>query len=130
MRAFISVLYIEKNALMALVLKFSAFGTLISYTAGAVIGAIPSETLGGFGLPLFELPLPTEPPSLELVKKRLEKKSVSNICTEWTIPGDLGQPECGNSGTCLFTSASGYYYEGCGQTSVSYDWVTGMGYVT
>jgi hypothetical protein len=37
----------------------------------------------------------------------------------------FGQPECGNSETCLFTSADGYYYEGCGQTSISYNWVTG-----
>jgi hypothetical protein len=36
----------------------------------------------------------------------------------------FGQPECYNSETCLFTSASGYYYEGCGQTSIAYDWVT------
>jgi ADP-ribose pyrophosphatase YjhB (NUDIX family) len=31
--------------------------------------------------------LPTEAPSLELVKRKLEKKGVTNICTEWTIPG-------------------------------------------
>jgi hypothetical protein len=37
----------------------------------------------------------------------------------------FGQPECGNSETCLFTSANGYYYEGCGQTSIKYNWVTG-----
>jgi hypothetical protein len=31
--------------------------------------------------------LPTLAPELELVKRRLEKKDVTNICTEWTIPG-------------------------------------------
>jgi hypothetical protein len=37
-----------------------------------------------------------------------------------------GQPQCRNSETCLFkTATDGYFYEGCGQTSIAYDWVTG-----
>jgi hypothetical protein len=42
----------------------------------------------------------------------------------------FGQPECRNYETCLFTSANGYCYEGCGKTSMAYNWVTGMVYVT
>ncbi|PMD36596.1 hypothetical protein L207DRAFT_515113 [Hyaloscypha variabilis F] len=95
--------------------------------AAAALGAIPSQTIGGCGEPIFAFPLPTEPPSLELAKRRLERKDitgVTNVCTEWTIPGGFGQPECGDYGTCLFTSANGFNYEGCGQTSVAYNWVT------
>jgi hypothetical protein len=37
----------------------------------------------------------------------------------------FGQPVCYNSETCLFTAATdGYLYEGCGQTSIAYNWVT------
>jgi hypothetical protein len=35
-----------------------------------------------------------------------------------------GQPECVNSETCLFTSAFSLFYEGCGQTSIPYNWIT------
>lgn len=39
----------------------------------------------------------------------------------------FGQPQCGNSETCLFkTATDGNFYEGCGETSIAYDWVTGM----
>jgi hypothetical protein len=73
---------------MASALRYSAIAALISSAAGVVIGAMPSQTMsGGFGEPIFALPLPTEAPSLELVKRRLQKKDVTNICTEWTIPG-------------------------------------------
>ena len=72
---------------MASVLRYSAVATLLSTAAAAVLGAIPSQTVGGFGEPIYALPLPTEAPSLDLVKKRLEKKDLINTCTEWTIPG-------------------------------------------
>ncbi len=73
---------------MTSILRYSAVAALVSRAAGAVIGAMPSQTVGGgFGAPIFALPLPTEAPSLELVKRKLEKKGVTNICTEWTIPG-------------------------------------------
>lgn len=42
------------------------------------------------------------------------------------VPLGYGQPECFNSETCLFTSAYGYFYEGCGQTSIAYNWITGI----
>jgi hypothetical protein len=42
----------------------------------------------------------------------------------------FGQPQCGSYQTCLFTSASGKYYEGCGELSIAYNWVTGMDFVT
>ncbi|KAE9379085.1 hypothetical protein N431DRAFT_450994 [Stipitochalara longipes BDJ] len=112
---------------MALMLRYSVIAMTISSAAAAALGAIPSQTIGGFGEPIFALPLPTEPPSLELAKRRLERRGVmdmTNICTEWTIPGGFGQPECGNYETCLFTSANGFNYEGCGQTSIAYNWVT------
>jgi hypothetical protein len=111
---------------MVLVLRFSTVAALMWTAAGAALGAMPSQTMGGCGEPIFAVPLPTEPPSFELVRRKLEKKDLTNICTEWTIPGGYGQPECGNSETCLFTSANGYYYEGCGETSIAYNWVTGM----
>lgn len=39
----------------------------------------------------------------------------------------FGQPRCGNSETCLFkTATDGNFYEGCGETSIAYDWVTRM----
>jgi len=73
---------------MTSVLRYSAVAALVSSAAGAQIGAMPSQTMGcGFGDPIFAMPLPTLAPELELVKRRLEKKDVTNICTEWTIPG-------------------------------------------
>ena len=37
----------------------------------------------------------------------------------------FGQPLCSNSETCLFTSDTfGNLWEGCGQTSISYNWIT------
>ena len=116
---------VTTNVGMGWLLRCSALAALASSAAGAVMGAIPSQTMGGFGEPIFALPLPTAAPEVELVKRRLEKKDATNICTEWTILGGYGQPECVNSETCLFTSAGGYYYEGCGQTSKRYDWNTG-----
>ena len=116
---------VTTNDGMVTLLSCTAVAGLASSAAGAVIGAIPSQTMGGFGEPIFALPLPTAAPEVELVKRRLEKKDATNICTEWTIPRGYGQPECVNSETCLFTSAGGYYYEGCGQTSKRYDWNTG-----
>ncbi len=37
---------------------------------------------------------------------------------------DEGQPQCYNSQTCLFTTVGDFYIEGCGQTSIAYDWIT------
>lgn len=101
----------------------AATAIMIHSTMGSAIGAMPSQTLGGFGM-VFS-PEPTEAPSMELVKAKMAKRSLTNVCTEWTIPGGYGQPQCSNSETCLFhTAANGFYYEGCGETSIAYDWVT------
>jgi hypothetical protein len=72
---------------MASLLRYAAVSAFISAAAGFAIGAMPSQTLGiGFGAPM---PQPTEGPSLELVKRQLQKKAVTNTCTEWTILGGL-----------------------------------------
>jgi hypothetical protein len=107
---------------------YTAFSALLSAVSGYAMGEMPIATpTRGCGFPLADL-LPTDAPSLELVKKqfakRLVKKSVTNICTEWTLEGG-GQPECNNSETCLFTTGTdSALYEGCGQTSISYNWIT------
>jgi hypothetical protein len=107
---------------------YAAFSALLSAVSGYAMGEMPTATpTRGCGLPLADL-LPADAPSLELVKKqfakRLVKKSVTNICTEWTLEGG-GQPECNNSETCLFTTGTdSALYEGCGQTSISYNWIT------
>ncbi|KUJ21094.1 uncharacterized protein LY89DRAFT_681709 [Mollisia scopiformis] len=107
---------------MPSIFRYTAGAALLSSATASVIGAIPSQTVGGFGQPFFVEPTPA--PEYELVKVKLAKKDVTNICTEWTIPGGFGQPECANSETCLFTSAGGYWYEGCGETSIRYNWIT------
>lgn len=83
---FVSLAQILENVVMASVLRFSAVAALVSTAAGAALGAMPSQTMGGFGEPIFAVPLPTEPPSLELVKRKLVKKDLTNICTEWVGP--------------------------------------------
>ncbi len=70
---------------MPALFRLAAGGALISSTAAWAIGAIPSQTIGGYGEPFFAAP--TEAPEYELVKVKLAKKSVTNVCTEWTIPG-------------------------------------------
>ncbi|TAQ85686.1 hypothetical protein B7494_g5998 [Chlorociboria aeruginascens] len=95
---------------------------VVSLISGSAIGEMPSQTVG-YGQPFFQQPTPA--PSRDLVKARFARRDLTNTCTEWTIPGGFGQPQCSNSETCLFaTGTDGYYYEGCGQTSISYDWVT------
>lgn len=58
--------------------------------------AMPSQTAqfmrGGIGLPVYEaMPIPTPPPSLELVKRRLDARvlAATNTCAEWTILGGV-----------------------------------------
>ncbi|KAI9646075.1 hypothetical protein NHQ30_005514 [Ciborinia camelliae] len=114
-------------------LVFILYIDSLQLVAGFALGEMPSQTLG-YG-EVLQMPSPTLAPELELVRRRLDwgfgvakeknKRGATNVCTEWTIPGGFGQPQCPNSETCLFTSASdGYFYEGCGKTSVSYDWIT------
>ncbi|KAG0651865.1 hypothetical protein D0Z07_1291 [Hyphodiscus hymeniophilus] len=107
---------------MGSLLQYSALSAFISSVAGFAIGEIPTQTIG-YGAPFMHEP--TEAPSMELVKRSLERRDVTNTCTEWTIPGGFGQPLCSNSETCLFTSdVFGNLWEGCGETSISYDWIT------
>jgi hypothetical protein len=74
--------------IMAL-LRYTAVAALAASVRGfaiaPTIGAIPSQTIG-VGQPFFDI-MPTEAPSPELLKKRLEKKAVTNVCSEWTILG-------------------------------------------
>ena len=51
---------------------------------------MPSQTAGvGMGLPIFEA-MPTQAPSRELVKRKLELRAATNTCTEWTIVEGAG----------------------------------------
>lgn len=53
--------------------------------AGYVLGSMPSQTMG-VGFPLMEI-MPTSPPSLELARKQVAKRSLTNTCSEWTVLG-------------------------------------------
>ncbi len=70
-------------------LRYTAVAAMaVSVRAFAIaptIGAIPSQTVG-VGQPFFDI-MPTEAPRPELLKKRLEKKALTNVCSEWTILG-------------------------------------------
>lgn len=70
---------------MPSILRLSAATALVSTAAASGIGAIASQTIAGFGAPLFAEP--TKAPEYELVKAKLAKKAVTNVCSEWTIPG-------------------------------------------
>lgn len=58
---------------------------MASSAMGFALGAMPSQTVGGTGAAYS--PAPTEAPSMELMKKKLAKKALTNVCTEWTIEG-------------------------------------------
>jgi hypothetical protein len=58
---------------------------LASSAMGFALGAMPLETAAELGASFS--PAPTQAPSIELVKKKLAKKALTNVCTEWTIPG-------------------------------------------
>jgi hypothetical protein len=107
---------------MASILRYSAVAAMA--TLAFAHGELPSQTIG-IGQPLFEL-MPTKAPSLDLIKRSLGKRALTNTCSEWTILDGGGfTPICLSSQTCLFTSATdGYGYEGCGQTSIAYNWIT------
>jgi hypothetical protein len=71
-------------------LRYSALATAVSTVTGFAITEFPTQTVGGgggFGAPY--LPEVTEAPQRDLVKARLEKKAITNVCSEWTIPGGL-----------------------------------------
>ena len=69
---------------MTLPLRFQALAAFMSSVAGYAIGEMPTQTVG-YGVPFMQEP--TEAPSMELVKRNLERRAVINTCTEWTIPG-------------------------------------------
>ncbi len=79
--------------MMASFLRVAPVAVLISSAMGFAVGAMPSQTaepgvfVQGMGQPVF--PAPTDAPSLELVKARMQKRALTNVCTEWTIPGGL-----------------------------------------
>ncbi|KAG9248297.1 hypothetical protein BJ878DRAFT_62932 [Calycina marina] len=106
--------------------RYAALAAMISSVYGYSLGEMAAQTTG-VGLPLYEI-RPTEAPSLELVRRTLgvnAKRALTNTCDEWSLDGLGGTPLCGASATCLFTSATnGFLYEGCGQTSIAYDWIT------
>jgi len=71
---------------MASSLRYAALAALVSSVYSYSLGEMPSQTVG-VGLPLMEL-LPTQAPSMELVKKSLrEKRAITNTCYEWTLDG-------------------------------------------
>lgn len=69
----------------ASLLRSSVLAAAVSTVAGFAIGEFPTQTVGGFGLPF--LPEVTAAPQRDLVKARLEKKALTNTCTEckWSI---------------------------------------------
>lgn len=68
------------------ILGFAAVAAFISSATASAVAALPSQTVpSGHGQPLS--PKPTEAPEFELVRRNLERKDVTNTCTEWTIPG-------------------------------------------
>lgn len=71
---------------MPSLLQCSIVGALVGSAAARTFGAVPSQTVGGYGQPIFEA-IPTEAPSMELMKRKLEKKALTNVCEEWTILG-------------------------------------------
>jgi hypothetical protein len=86
--------------MMVSLLRLSAITTLVPIVTGfAISAAVPSQTIGlgnpGIGYLLY--PEPTTAPSFELVEKKLAKKAVTNVCSEWTISGG----KCSNApNTC------------------------------
>jgi hypothetical protein len=70
------------------VLRFLALAAVVSVVSGYALGEMPSQTIG-MGLPITHI-LPTDAPSLELVKRGLKKKAVTNACSEWTISDGIG----------------------------------------
>ena len=66
-------------------MRSSVLVAAVGTVAGFAIGEFPTQTVGGFGAPF--LPEVTAAPQRDLVKARLEKKALTNTCTEckWLI---------------------------------------------
>jgi len=74
---------------MSSFLRFAAVAALISTCCASELAHIATQTLdnGGYGAPFA--PAPTDAPVFELVKMRFEKRSIINMCSEWSILGGL-----------------------------------------
>ncbi|RDW83215.1 hypothetical protein BP5796_04706 [Coleophoma crateriformis] len=91
------------------------------------VGERPASKTIGYGKPHLVVPAePTNAPSWDLFHDLLKIKPrvVTNVCSEWTLLGDGGQPACTGSSTCLFDTVSGFGYEACAVTSSSFYQVT------
>ncbi|RDW71285.1 hypothetical protein BP6252_07848 [Coleophoma cylindrospora] len=91
------------------------------------VGERPASKTIGYGAPHLVVPAePTNAPSWDLFHDLLKIKPrvVTNVCSEWTLLGDGGQPACTGSSTCLFDTVSGFGYEACALTSSSFYQVT------
>jgi hypothetical protein len=66
---------------MALVWHFSSLVVFVSAVAGYATAKLPTKTVG-YGVPFAQL-LPTEAPSMELVKRDLGKRESFEVCSEW-----------------------------------------------
>jgi hypothetical protein len=67
---------------MASSLRLSTVAAFVSAVSGyAILGGFPTQTVG-YGSPFLQLE-PTQAPSMELVKKSLGKRALTNTCTEW-----------------------------------------------
>lgn len=65
--------------------RYAAVAAFISSVAGYAVGVVPEPTIPGYGDNFS--PAPTKAPVMELVRAKLAKKEVTNICGEWTISG-------------------------------------------
>jgi len=69
-------------------LRYAALAAMISHVYG-LVHEMPSPTVG-MGMPLMDI-MPTEAPSLELVKRNIVKRALTSTCSDWTILGLQGQ---------------------------------------
>jgi len=116
-----------------LIMRFSAIVAFITSVSSMALNPLPARTIAGHHIHP-QVPKPTEGPSFELLRRKIHsslangkgKRDVTSVCSEWTISGGYGQPECYDGETCLFTSAGATLLEGCGSQGVRYNWYTGM----
>jgi hypothetical protein len=84
-----AVLHLVKSPTMEL--PSLTFRTLLAVLCvgvnSHVFGEMPAMTVGGYGVALA--PAPTEAPRRELVKAKIKKRDITNLCNEWTIPGGM-----------------------------------------
>lgn len=66
------------------VLQLSVLAAFISAVRGYAVADFPTQNVGYGAHSMQE---PTEAPSMELLKRRLERRDLVNTCTEWSILG-------------------------------------------